>query len=350
MTNIAVLGFGTVGSGIYEVLDRCEKKPLCDVNIKYILDLRSFPGHPLENRVTRNLDEILSDESVRVVAETLGGLDFAYKCSLAALKAGKSVVTSNKAVVDRYGEILEKTAHEHGVYYLYEASVGGGIPIIAPLTTCFPADSIMRIAGILNGTTNYILTHMQQDGKSLSEALLSAQALGYAEADPHADLAGLDTARKIAILAGIAYGKYIPFESIPHIEGIEDVTQEDISLASELGCTIKLLAVAEARGDRLGITVAPYLVGYNCLFHAVREAFNAISVTGSAVGETVFYGQGAGSLPTASAVCADIERAIDGSVTRRRREKCEEGFLLPENDFPQQTVTLTNGKKYRLYE
>lgn len=349
MVKIALLGFGTVGSGVYEVIANCKKKPLCDTEIKYILDLRSFPGHPLEDRVTRDYDKILADSEVGVVVEALGGLDFAYNCSLAAIKAGKHVVTSNKAVVDRYGDILEKAAEENGVCYLYEASVGGGIPIIAPLKTCFESEQVVRIAGILNGTTNYILTHMQTEGKTLSEALLSAQALGYAEADPHADLAGLDTARKIAILAGIAADRYISYESIPHIEGIEEVTLEDIRLAEQLGCVIRLLAVAEVRGDRLGITVSPHLVGHSSVFHAVKEAFNAVSVTGSAVGETVFYGQGAGSLPTAAAVCSDIVRAIEGNGYNSVRKKCEEGFLLSAEEFKEKTVTLANGKTFPLF-
>lgn len=349
MTNIAILGFGTVGGGVYEAISRCSKKPLCDVNIKYILDLRTFPEHPLGDRVTSDFDKILSDESVSVVVETMGGTGAAYNFSLAALKAGKSVVTSNKAVVDKFGAELERAAAENGVVYLYEASVGGGIPIIAPLNNCFPVDDIVRVAGILNGTTNYILTHMQSEGKSLEEALKTAQELGYAEADPHADLAGLDAARKIAILAGIAFDKYISYESIPHIEGIENVTSEDIRLAEQLGCVIRLIAVAERVNGKARILVAPHLVSASSLFHAIREAFNAVSVTGSAVGEVVFYGQGAGSLPTAAAVCGDIERAILGKATTVVRNTCEDGFLLSD-DGEGRFVTLANGKKYRYFE
>lgn len=350
MTNIAILGFGTVGGGVYEAISRCNKKPLCDVNIKYILDLRSFPEHPLGDRVTTDFDKILNDESVSIVVETMGGDGVAYKFSRAALEAGKNVVTSNKAVVDKFGAELERIAEEKGVVYLYEASVGGGIPIIAPLNSCFMADDIVRVAGILNGTTNYILTHMQSEGKSLAEALKSAQELGYAEADPHADIAGLDSARKIAILAGIAFDKYISYESIPYIEGIEDVTSEDIALAEQLGCVIRLVAVAEKVGDKAKILVAPHLVGNTSLFHAIREAFNAVSVTGSAVGEVVFYGQGAGSLPTAAAVCGDIERAISGKAKTVARKDCEEGFILDINSDTSKMITLPNGKKYRYFE
>ncbi|MBO5869855.1 MAG: homoserine dehydrogenase [Clostridia bacterium] len=350
MTNIAILGFGTVGSGVYEAISRCSKKPLNEVNIKYILDLRTFPDHPLADRVTTDFDKILNDESVSVVVETMGGDGVAYKFSLAALKAGKNVVTSNKAVVDKFGRELEEAAKENGVVYLYEASVGGGIPIIAPLNDCFASDDIVRVAGILNGTTNYILTHMQSEGKSLEEALKSAQELGYAEADPHADLAGLDSARKIAILAGIAFDKYISYESIPHIEGIENVTSEDIRLAEQLGCVIRLVAVAKRVGDKASILVAPHLVGNTSLFHAIREAFNAVSVTGSVVGEVVFYGQGAGSLPTAAAVCGDIERVIDGKVSARVRNNCEDGFVLSIDKDDSRFITLSNGKKYRYFE
>ena len=349
MTNIAILGFGVVGGGVYEVISRASKSPLNEVNIKYILDLRSFPDHPLGDRVTTDFDKILADESVSVVVETMGGDGVAYKFSLAALKAGKNVVTSNKAVVDKYGKELEAAAKENGVVYLYEASVGGGIPIIAPLNNCFMGDDILRVAGILNGTTNYILTHMQSDGKSLEDALKTAQELGYAEADPHADLAGLDTARKIAILAGIALDKYISYTEIPYIEGIENVTSEDIALAEQLGCVIRLIAVAERVGDKARILVAPHLVGNGSLFHAIREAFNAVSVTGSAVGEVVFYGQGAGSLPTAAAVCGDIERAISGKARAHVRQACDEGFIL-DGSTGGKFITLANGKKYRYFE
>ncbi len=349
MTNIAILGFGTVGGGVYEALSRATKKPLTDVNIKYILDLRTFPEHPLANRVTSDFDRIIADDSVEIVVETMGGDGVAYKFSKAALEAGKSVVTSNKAVVDKFGAELERIAEEKGVVYLYEASVGGGIPIIAPLFGCFPADDIERVAGILNGTTNYILTHMQSEGKTLAEALKSAQALGYAEADPHADLAGLDSARKIAILAGIAFDRYISYQSIPTVIGIEDVTSEDIELAEQLGCVIRLVAIAEKVGDRARILVAPHLVASTSLFHAIREAFNAVSVTGSAVGEVVFYGQGAGSLPTAAAVCGDIERVISKRAKTVSRKDCEEGFIL-ESSEGERFVTLANGKKYRYFE
>ena len=357
MRNIAILGFGVVGSGVYEVLKSCPNPPLSGLNIKYILDLRSFPGHPLADRVTPDFDSIIADESVEVVVETMGGIDPAYGFCLRALKAGKSVVTSNKAVVDAHGEELERAALENGVCYLYEASVGGGIPIIGPMRSCFAADRITRVSGILNGTTNYILTHMRGDGISMEEALDTARRLGYAERDPHADLAGIDTARKLAILSGIAFNRYITYRDIPIIEGIEDVTLEDIRLAEQAGCLIKLMAVAELNSEGVAkLAVAPFLLGWHSFFHAVHDAQNAISVVGSAVGETVFCGSGAGSLPTAAAVCGDVARALSAPAVKGAphpacaslRKPCEPGFILPagENDF--RRVTLPNGKSYRI--
>ena len=351
MRNIAVLGFGVVGGGIYEALKPCINPPLSEVNIKYILDLRSVPGHPLADRVTSDYDRILADGSVEAVVETMGGVDPAYGFCLAALKAGKHVITSNKAVVDAHGEELERVAMENGVCYLYEASVGGGIPVVEPMRSCFYADTVTRVAGILNGTTNYILTHMRSEGITLAEALDVARRLGYAERDPKADLAGLDTARKLAILAGIAFGRYISYTDIPVIEGIEDVTLEDIQLAEQAGCLIKLFAVAERSGpDHAHMTVAPFLVGWHSLFHAVHDAQNAVCVTGSIVGDTVFYGSGAGRMPTAAAVCGDVARALNGDYKYHIRKKCEPGFILPEDESRFRKAVLPNGKTYRVYE
>ena len=225
MKHIAILGFGVVGGGVYEVL-----RDHAEVNIKYILDLRKFPGHPLEDRVTTDLDKILADNEVEVVVETMGGIEIAYKFSKAALLAGKSVVTSNKAVVDAHGKELEEIAYEQGVSYLYEASVGGGIPIIRPLRDCFNADKILKISGILNGTTNYILTRMDADGASFADVLKDAQRLGYAEANPAADVEGLDAARKIVILAAMAFGKRIDPNSIL-CEGITKIALDDVERA-----------------------------------------------------------------------------------------------------------------------
>jgi homoserine dehydrogenase len=340
MKHIAILGFGVVGGGVYEVL-----RDHAEVNIKYILDLRKFPGHPLEDRVTTDLDKILADNEVEVVVETMGGIEIAYKFSKAALLAGKSVVTSNKAVVDAHGKELEEIAYEQGVSYLYEASVGGGIPIIRPLRDCFNADKILKISGILNGTTNYILTRMGETGCTMEAALKEAQALGYAEQDPTADVEGYDTARKICILAGLAFGKHIPYTAIPHLEGITSVTDTDIKEARELGYTIKLLGSAELVEGRVRILVAPHLVPAGNLLSAVSAVFNAVSVTGAAVGETVFYGQGAGSLPTASAVACDILEALSVKPLPALRPDAEEGFVISDLQGSK-TVTLPSGKTY----
>lgn len=350
MKQIAILGFGTVGGGVYEVL-----RAVPDVEIKYILDLRSFPGHPLADRVTQDYAQILADESVEVVVETLGGVGFAYDCTRKALEAGKSVVTSNKAVVDACGQELEAIALAHGVSYLYEASVGGGIPIIRPLRDCFRADRIVRISGILNGTTNYILTRMADAGISMEDALLEAQKLGYAEQDPTADIEGHDPARKICILAGLAFGLYIPFTSVQCMQGIRDVTVEDVQQAAALGYGIKLLGTAEWVDGKLALAVAPYLVPRDNLLYAIRGAFNAITVTGQSVGDVLFYGQGAGSLPTASAVACDIVEALERKPLPTLRKPCGPDLLVADETqgemqsrMQSRMLSLPNGKTYRI--
>ena len=300
MKHIAILGFGVVGGGVYEVL-----RDHAEVNIKYILDLRKFPGHPLEDRVTTDLDKILADNEVAVVVETMGGIEIAYKFSKAALLAGKSVVTSNKAVVDAHGKELEEIAYAQGVSYLYEASVGGGIPIIRPLRDCFTADKILKISGILNGTTNYILTRMDTEGASFDDVLKDAQRLGYAEANPAADVEGLDAARKTVILAAMAFGKRIDPNTIL-CEGITKITSADSELAKEMGYAIKLIGYTSLVDGKIMAMVSPRLVSrYNPL-HGINGVFNGILVNADMVGEVMFYGPGAGKLPTASAVAGDM--------------------------------------------
>ncbi len=354
MFNIAILGFGVIGKGVYEVINNNQESisnalgGTGTINIKYILDKFDFPEHPLGDRVTHIIEQILMDDSVSVVVETMGGADAAFRFSKAALEAKKSVVTSNKEVVDKYGDVLMRTAAENGVSYLYEASVGGGIPIINPLHNCFYANKITRIAGILNGTTNCILSKMSEGSMSLQEALKEAQRRGYAEADPRADLEGYDSARKICILSSIIFDKYIPFEKIKIIEGITNVRQEDFELADKLGFTIKLLAVAELVGDRAKLLVAPHLVEKCSLLSAVNDVFNAVSVTGSAVGEVVFYGQGAGSLPTASAVVNDVIEILKNKPNAKCRKMVEDGFILPPDEFGDATITLSNRSVYRV--
>ncbi len=342
MTNIAILGFGVVGSGVYEVLKNNARdisvklggdgSPL--VKVAHVLDLRKFEGHEVEGIVTSDFDKILKDDSVKVVVETMGGAHPAFDFSLKALQSGKSVVTSNKEVVSKFGDVLLEAAKENGVCYLYEASVGGGIPVIHPLINCLTANKVTRIAGILNGTTNYILTKMLTEGASFEDCLKDAQERGYAERDPSADVEGLDALRKICILGGIAFGKHIPTENAALCRGITGIDEADIAAADKAGYAIKLLGVAKACGDRASLMVAPHLVKKGHLIADTVGVFNAVSVTGNMVDELVFYGRGAGSLPTASAVVSDVIQAIRCPVSEAPRAKAEDGFTLSLDECP----------------
>ena len=309
MINVALLGFGTVGSGVAEVLT--ENKELIknrtgiDFEIKYILDIREFPDHPLGDRVVHDISVILNDPEVSIVVEMMGGVHPAYDFSFAAIKAGKNVVTSNKAVVASYGPELLKEASVRGLRYLFEASVGGGIPIIRPLTDLCAENDITEIVGILNGTTNYILTAMKETGVSFDEALKTAQALGYAEADPTADVDGFDTCRKICILSAVAFGNLVNFEDVKTV-GIRGVTLDDIKRAEENGCSVKLIARAVKCDDGVYIAVEPYAVKKSNPLYSISDVFNGILVRGKVSGELMFYGKGAGKLPTAGAVVSDI--------------------------------------------
>ena len=309
MASIAILGFGVVGSGVAEVisenLEIIEKRINDKLNIKYILDLRDFPDSPFGNLVVHDFNVILNDPEVTIVAEMMGGSHPAYDFSMAALKAGKSVVTSNKEVVSKFGVELLKTARENNVRYLFEASVGGGIPIIRPLTADLAANDIISINGILNGTTNYILTQMAENGTDFSVALKDAQAKGYAEANPTADVDGIDAARKIVILASLAYGKLVNPDSI-YTEGISALTVSDIELARELGYAIKLIGHCEKVDGKILAMVCPRLIPAGNPLHTVSDVFNGILVDANMLGQSMFYGRGAGKLPTASAVVADI--------------------------------------------
>ncbi len=355
MFNIAILGMGVVGGGVYEVLESNSRaisktlggdgEPL--INVKYVLDRRSFEGHPIADRVTDDFDRIVNDKDVSVVVETMGGAEPAYTFSLRALKAGKSVVTSNKEVVSKFGDVLLKAAKENGVCYLYEASVGGGIPIIAPLLNCLTANRITRIAGILNGTTNYILTEMLTKGASFESALADAQQKGYAERDPSADVEGIDALRKICILGGIAFGRHIPTEQAALCRGITDIKAEDIAAADSLGFAVKLLGVAKDCGGRASLIVAPHLVKKGTLIADTCGVFNAVSVTGNMVDELVFYGRGAGSLPTASAVAADVIAAIRCPTPEAPRERAEDGFCLPLDETPVKLYLRAEGGSSR---
>lgn len=315
MPNIAILGFGNIGSGVAEVLEknrsRVEKAVGEEIKIKYILDLRDFSGTPYENIQTYDIEDIINDESVSIVVETMGGALPAFEYSLAALNSGKSVVTSNKEVVARFGHILTEKAKENGVSYLFEASVGGGIPLIKPICEAFSGNEINSITGILNGTTNYILTAMFRDGKSYDDALREAQEKGYAEKDPTADVDGIDTKRKISILADLMTGKRIDPENV-YAEGIRFITAEDVKDAEKWGGSIKLLGQAKKQGGGVSVIVAPFFVKNNNILAGVEDVFNGVIVEGNAVGEVMFYGKGAGKLPTASAVMNDIVDAANG--------------------------------------
>ena len=309
MINVAVLGYGTIGSGVVEVLSRnrdiVAENAGEEIQVKYVLDLRDFPGSPIENILTHNVDDIMDDETVDIVVEVMGGTGAAYKFVKRALENGKSVVTSNKALVAAYGPELIQLAEENRVNFLFEASVGGGIPIIRPLTKCLTADDILEISGILNGTTNYILTKMYNEGSAFDATLKEAQSLGYAEADPTADIEGHDPCRKIAILTALACKQFIDFEDI-RCTGITGITAADIAFAKALGRKIKLFGTSFKQNGKVYAEVAPVMIGPDHPLFAVDGVMNAIMVTGNMLGNVMFYGAGAGSLPTASAVVSDI--------------------------------------------
>jgi len=310
MVNVAILGFGTVGSGVAEVLTKNNahigEKVHNSVNLKYILDVRDFPDSPFADKIIHDFSVIENDPEVQIVVETIGGAKVAKDFTQRALQAGKSVVTSNKELVAACGYDLMQLAREKGVSYLFEASVGGGIPIIRPLSQCLAANELTEICGILNGTTNYILTRMIRAGLSFDAALKEAQANGYAEADPTADVEGHDACRKICILASLAFGRHIYPQQVP-AEGITAVTLADIAYADGAGRKIKLLGRAIRQEDgRVCAYVAPHLVNGEDPLAGVEDVFNAITVKGDAIGDVMFYGRGAGKLPTASAVVADV--------------------------------------------
>ena len=310
MVNVAILGFGIVGSGVAEVLtaheNSIERKTGGLIRLKYILDVREFSDSPFAGKFVKDFGVIENDPEVDIVVETIGGATVALDFTRRALKAGKSVVTSNKELVAAHGYELTQLAKEKGVCYLFEASVGGGIPIIRPLSQCLAANEILEIYGILNGTTNYILTRMIRAGLSFDAALKEAQDNGYAERDPSADVEGRDACRKICILAAIAFGRHIYPEQVP-TKGITGITLADVDYAESAGKNIKLLGRA-IRGEdgRVCAFVAPHLVDRSNPLAGVEDVFNGISVRGDAIGDVMFYGRGAGKLPTASAVVADV--------------------------------------------
>ncbi len=313
MKNVAVMGYGTIGSGVVEILERNKetiaRKVGDTVSVKYVLDLREFPGTTVEDKIVHDFSIIVKDPEVTMVIETMGGLKPAYPFVKACLEAGKHVATSNKALVAAYGTELLKIAKEHNVNFLFEASVGGGIPVIRPLYTCLAGEEIEEITGILNGTTNYILTKMEKAGETFETALREAQDLGYAERNPEADVEGHDTCRKIAILTAMASGHEVNFEHI-YTEGITKITDVDFAYAESLGTSIKLLGSSRMEKGAAHAFVAPVMIGRDHPLYSVSDVYNGILVKGNMLGTSMFYGSGAGKLPTASAVIADIIEAL----------------------------------------
>ena len=313
MAKVAIMGYGTVGSGVYDIIktnsDKLSRSANGEsVDIKYILDIRDFDDHPEKELFTKEFNDILNDDEVSVVAEVMGGLHPAYEFTKSLLEAGKSVVTSNKELVATYGTELLEIARGKNVNYFFEASVGGGIPIIRPLVSSITSDAVTEITGILNGTTNYMLTKMSEDGLDYDAVLEDAQERGYAERNPAADVEGHDARRKIAILSSLISGQQVDFEDI-YCEGITKITVEDMRYAKAMGTTIKLLASSKTHAGRLGAMVAPCMLYPDHPLYNVNGVFNAIFVHGNVLGDAMFYGSGAGKLPTASAVVSDVVEA-----------------------------------------
>ena len=322
MVKVAIMGHGTVGSGVYEVFEMNAEKIARTVGepveVKYVLDLRDFSSLPYGHKFVTDFSVIENDPEVTVVAEVMGGVGAAYQFTKRCLEAGKSVCTSNKELVATKGDELLKIAEEHGVNYMFEASVGGGIPIIRPMLQCLAANEFNQICGILNGTTNYILTQMIHNGVTFEDALRQAQVNGYAEKDPTADIEGHDACRKISILSDLAYGDKFDPDTVS-CEGITKITLEDVANADKLGCVIKLLGRSVRCEDGTAYAyVAPHLIHKESPLAAVEDVFNAIMVDGNATGEVMFYGKGAGKLATASAVVADMLDSIEHKDRRRR--------------------------------
>ncbi len=337
---VAVMGYGVVGSGVVELFGKnhdsiVRRSTQSEMEIRYILDLRDFPGDPNEKKFIKDFNMILQDKEVKIVVETMGGLHPAFEYVLACLKAGKSVVTSNKELVAAKGYDLLQAAEENNVNFLFEASVGGGIPIIRPISQCLAANEIDEIAGILNGTTNFILTRMIEDQMSFEDALHLAQENGYAEKDPTADIEGIDACRKICILASLAFGKHVYPDGV-YTEGITKIHLRDVEYIRAWGGVIKLLGRAKRLEDgRISAMVSPAVVKRHSQLAGVDDVFNAILVRGDAIGDVVFYGRGAGKMPTASAVVADV---IDCAKHLKRKKlfgwgNSEEGYVADYRDM-----------------
>lgn len=309
MAKVAVMGYGVVGSGVVEVLntnkESIAKKVSEEITVKYILDIREFKDDPFGHLVINDFEKILNDDEISVVVEVMGGLKPAYEFTKRLLEKGKHVVTSNKELVAAHGAELLKIAKDKGINYLFEASVGGGIPIIRPLNQCLAANEISSVKGILNGTTNYILTKMFKEGTDFEKALADAQAKGYAERNPAADVEGHDACRKIAILSSLVYGKKVNYEKI-NTQGICDVSNTDVAYAEKINSVIKLIGSAYIEDGKVYASVEPSILSNDHPLSGIEDVFNGILVNGNAIGDVMFYGRGAGKLPTASAVVADV--------------------------------------------
>lgn len=355
MISIAVLGYGTVGSGVVEVLEKnkdvINQRAGDEISVKYVLDLRDFPGDPIQEKIVHDIDVIINDPEVQIVVEVMGGVEPAYTFVKRCLEAGKSVATSNKALVAKHGATLLSIAREREINFLFEASVGGGIPIIRALNSSLTADRIEEITGILNGTTNYMLTKMFYEGAQYDEVLKEAQDNGFAERNPEADVEGYDACRKIAILSSLISGHQVDFEDI-YTEGITQIAKEDMMYAKEMKMTIKLLASSKRDGDHLHAIVAPALLGNEHPLYSVNGVFNAVFVNGNMLGDAMFYGSGAGKLPTASAVVADVvdeaKHLHRNIMTMWKNEKLE---LLPIEDTEKRFfVRISGDEKMRREE
>ncbi|MCX7615026.1 MAG: homoserine dehydrogenase [Clostridiales bacterium] len=347
MAKIAILGFGTVGSGVAEAITKnaeiIQNKLSEKIELKYILDIREFPNNPFSEKIIKDFSIIQNDPEIEVVVETIGGAKIAYEFTKKALLSGKHVVTSNKELVATHGEELLRIAREKNVNYFFEASVGGTIPILTPLESCLGANKIEEIYGILNGTTNYILTRMIKANLSFEDALKEAQALGYAEQDPTADIEGHDACRKICILADLAYGKNISPEKV-QTEGISNITLDDVTIAEAGRYVIKLLGRVKMREDgKIFILVAPHLIKNDHPLAVVNDVFNGILVRGNICEEVMFYGKGAGKLPTASAVIADVIDAV-----RHREKRKDYGWSGSGDDMVADLSEMVYSMYYRI--
>lgn len=309
MVKVAVLGYGTVGSGVVEVINTngasINKRAGQEIEIKYVLDLKDFPGDPIQDKVVHDINIILDDPEINIVVEVMGGIEPAYTFVKSALARGKSVCTSNKALVAKHGAELLEIARRNNLNFMFEASVGGGIPIIRPLNQSLTADEITQITGILNGTTNYMLTQMSREGTDFNEALRDAQDKGYAERNPEADIEGYDACRKIAILTSLAFGSQVDFEDI-YTEGITGISDRDFKYADKMGYAIKLLATSRKVDGAVYAMTAPFMIDSSHPLYSVNGVLNGIYINGNVLGDVMFFGAGAGKLPTASAVVSDI--------------------------------------------